>query len=295
MQMLSTFRRPEAGAEGVVAPRPLYRAREWNREVVSGSVIVGLIVLAAILAPVISPESPDKINILHALQSPSLSHPFGTDYVGRDLLARTLYGARLDLLTVFIVTYVGLLVGVTIGTIAGYYGGWFDAVVGRIADSAIAFPFIILVLVVIAITGSGLKGIAIGIVLVGWALYARLARTEMLSLREKEFMLATKALGYSNRRAIFRHAFPNVVRSSLVYSTVDVLVNFLVIASISYLGLGPQEPRPDLGALIADGQPYLLHGWWITTLPGLVLVLFGFGVSLIGDGLSHGDVSVGMR
>jgi peptide/nickel transport system permease protein len=269
--------------------------RGWNIETRIGVAIVAVLVLAAILAPVITRSNPDAINILHAQRPPSLAHPFGTDYVGRDVLARTLYGARIDLLVVFLVTYIGLIVGVLAGTLAGFHGGLIDGLVGRAADCAIAFPFIILVLIVITLTGSGLRGIAIGIILVGWALYARLARSEMLSLREEPFMLATRSLGYTNRRAILRHALPNVVRSCLVYSTVDILVNLLVIASMSYLGFGPQEPRPDLGALIAGGQPYLLTAWWITTLPGLFVVLFGFGVSLIGDGLSHGDVTVGVR
>jgi peptide/nickel transport system permease protein len=266
-----------------------------NLETRLGAAIVAVLVLAAVLAPWISPAKPDALNILNALKSPSLAHPFGTDYVGRDVLARTLYGARIDFLVVFAVTYIGLTVGALAGMVAGYYGRWLDALIGRTADSAIAFPFIILVLVVISITGSGLKGIALGIVLVGWALYARLARSETLSLREEQFMLATKSLGYTNRRAIFRHALPNVIRSSLVYSTVDILVNLLVIASMSYLGFGPQQPHPDLGGLIADGQSYLLNAWWITTLPGLFVVLFGFGVSLIGDGLSHGEVTVGLK
>jgi peptide/nickel transport system permease protein len=269
--------------------------RGWNVETRLGVIIVSILVLSAVFAPLITRSDPDTLNILNAQHAPSLAHPFGTDYVGRDVLARTLYGARVDLLVVFVVTYIGLAVGLMCGMLAGYYRGWIDSVVGRSADSAIAFPFIILVLVVITLTGSGLRGIAIGIILVGWALYARLARSETLSLREEQFMLATRSLGYSDRRAIFRHLMPNVIRSCLVYSTVDVLVNLLVIASMSYLGFGPQEPRPDLGGLIAAGQPYLLTAWWITTLPGLFVVLFGFGVSLIGDGLSHGDVTVGVR
>lgn len=303
---------PDVLGSALAAPAPspaadrstwYFRAARAVREVAAatnvetrlGAGIVLVVVLAAVLAPWISPARPDTLNIVDALHGPSLAHPFGTDYVGRDVLARTLYGARIDFLVVFVVTYIGLTVGVLLGMVAGYYGGWTDTLVGRAADSAIAFPFIILVLVVISITGSGLKGIGLGIVLVGWALYARLARSEMLSLREEQFMLATKSLGYTNRRAIFRHAFPNVVRSSLVYSTVDILVNLLVIASMSYLGFGPQEPSPDLGGVIAAGQSYLLNAWWITTLPGIFVVLFGFGVSLIGDGLSHGEVTVGLR
>jgi len=290
---------PAAGGPASLAARLAGRARRltagWNIETRMGVVIVGVLILISLLAPLISPARPDTISILDALKGPSLAHPFGTDYVGRDVLSRTLYGARIDLLVVFTVTYIGLIVGGLAGMLAGYFGGWVDSLVGRAADSAIAFPFIILVLVVITITGSGLRGIGIGIILVGWALYARLARSEMLSLREEQFMIATRSLGYSHWRSIFRHALPNVIRSSLIYSTVDILVNLLVIAAMSYLGFGAQEPSPDLGGLIASGQPYLLNAWWITTLPGIFVVLFGFGISLIGDGLSHGDVSVGIR
>jgi peptide/nickel transport system permease protein len=137
--------------------------------------------------------------------------------------------------------------------------------------------------------GPGLLGVAIGILLVGWSLYARLARSEMLAIREREYMLATKTLGYSHARAIFRHAIPNLSRSSLVYSTIDVVGNLLVVAALSYLGLGQQPPSADLGSIIASGQPYILTAWWIATLPGVALVVLGFGVALIGDGLSGGQ------
>jgi peptide/nickel transport system permease protein len=257
-----------------------------------GLVIVGVLVVAALLAPLIAPYNPNQINILHALEKPSWQHWMGTDFVGRDLYSRVLYGLRVDILVVAFITYAGLAVGVVVGTVAGYFGGWFDAVIGRIADTVISFPFIVLVLAVIAIVGPGLKGVAIGIIIVGWALYARLARSEMLAMKEQPFMLATKALGYSNARAIFRHALPNLVRSSLVYSTVDVVVNMLVLAGMSYLGLGQQAPGADLGSIIASGQEYLLNAWWITTIPGAVLVLFGIGVSLIGDGLTNGELSM---
>ena len=270
--------------------RRAFRVKNW--ELTLGLVIVGLLVVAAILAPVIAPYNPNAINILHALEKPSWSHLMGTDFVGRDLFSRVLYGLRVDLLVVAGITFVGRAIVVTVGTVAGYLGGLFVAVVGRIADTVISFPFIVLVLAVIAIVGPGLKGVAIGIIVVGWALYARLARSEMLAMKEQPFMLATKALGYSNTRAIFRHALPNLVRSSLVYSTVDVVVNMLVLAGMSYLGLGQQAPGADLGSIIAGGQEYLLNAWWITTIPGAVLVLFGIGVSLIGDGLTNGELSM---
>jgi peptide/nickel transport system permease protein len=271
--------------------RSFLRAQNW--ELSTGLVIIAIMVLAALLAPYIAPYHPNQINIVDSLQAPSWHHWMGTDFVGRDVFSRVLYGLRVDLLVVAVITYLGLIVGVTLGTISGYIGGWFDAVIGRVADTVIAFPFIVLVLAVVAIVGPGLKGVGIGIVIVGWALYFRLSRSEMLVMREQPFIMATKALGYSHLRAIFRHALPNLIRTSLVYSTVDVVVNMLVIAGLSYLGLGQQAPGADLGSIIASGQSYLLSAWWITTIPGVVLMLFGIGVSLIGDGITRGDLTLG--
>ena len=271
--------------------RSFLRAQNW--ELSTGLVIIAIMVLAALLAPYIAPYHPNQINIVDSLQAPSWHHWMGTDFVGRDVFSRVLYGLRVDLLVVAVITYLGLIVGVTLGTISGYIGGWFDAVIGRVADTVIAFPFIVLVLAVVAIVGPGLKGVGIGIVVVGWALYFRLARSEMLVMREQPFIMATKALGYSHLRAIFRHALPNLIRTSLVYSTVDVVVNMLVIAGLSYLGLGQQAPGADLGSIIASGQSYLLSAWWITTIPGVVLMLFGIGVRLIGDGITRGDLTLG--
>jgi peptide/nickel transport system permease protein len=259
----------------VVVPwRRLRALGSW--EITTGLVIVAVLLLASLLAPLLAPYPPNKLNILNSLQAPSWHHWMGT-----------------DMLVVAVITYLGLGIGVVVGTVAGYVGGWFDAIVGRVADTVIAFPFIVLVLAVIAIVGPGLKGVAIGIIIAGWALYARLARSEMLAMREQPFLMSTKALGYSHLRAIFRHALPNLIRTSLVYSTVDVVVNMLVLAGMSYLGLGQQAPGADLGSIIASGQGYLLSAWWITTIPGAVLVLFGLGVSLIGDGITRGDLPQG--
>jgi peptide/nickel transport system permease protein len=268
------------------------RVRGLPRQTLVGAGIAAGIAIAALLAPVLAPYSPDATNLLASFRAPSFAHPMGTDFVGRDVFSRVLYGARSDLFVVVLVTYAGLIIGVLVGTIAAYFGGWADNFIGRLADTAIAFPFIVIVLAVVAVVGVGLWGVAVGIVAVGWALYARLARTEMLALREHEFMLATRALGYTHKRAILRHAIPNVVHSSLLYSTIDVISNFVVLAAMSYLGLGQQPPGADLGSLISGGQPYLLTAWWISTLPGLVLVVLGVGIGLIGDGLTGGDVEV---
>jgi peptide/nickel transport system permease protein len=271
---------------GVIRRQPL--------EVKIGATIVLLLFLVGVLAPVIAPYGQNDVTFTDIFSSPSLHHLFGTDGAGRDVLSRTLYALRLDLAVVLVVTYPPLVIGVLIGAVAGYFGGIVDAVIARIIDTMIAFPFMVLVIAVIAIVGPGVKGVLIGVPCVAWALYARLARSEMLVLREQPFMLATIALGYSRRRAILRHAVPNLLRSSLIYSTLDMVVNLLLLASLAYLGLGAQPPNAELGSIIADGQSTLLSAWWITTLPGLVVVLFGIGAGLLGDGLSDGRLRGGL-
>jgi len=255
-----------------------------------GAAILAILVLAAILAPLVAPYGQNELDFNNILSAPSGSHFFGTDSAGRDVFSRTLYALRIDLAIVVAVTYIPLPIGVLVGALAGYFGGVVDAVISRIADTMIAFPFMVLVIAVIAIVGPGVKGVLIGVPIVAWALYARLARSEMLVMREQPFMLATTALGYTKRRAIFRHAVPNLLRACLIYSTLDMVVNLLLLASLAYLGLGAQPPNAELGSIIADGQNTLLSAWWVATLPGLVVVLFGIGAGLLGDGLSDGRI-----
>jgi peptide/nickel transport system permease protein len=210
----------------------------------------------------------------------------GTDNLGRDIFSRVVYAARVDLQIGFITTYVPLVYGVILGAIAGYFGGWVDSVIMRFVDVVIAFPFLVLVIAILAVVGPGVKGIYIAVLAVAWAMYARLTRAEMLVLREQHFMLAGEALGFSRRRIIFRHAIPNLLRPNLVFSMADFVLNILLVASLSFLGLGVRPPTPEWGAMVADGQNFLLNAWWITTLPGIVIVVVGIALSLIGDGLA---------
>jgi len=251
-----------------------------------GVAIVGLMALAALLAPVIFPGGPNNQDLLNTLQPPSWQHPFGTDNLGRDIFARTFYAARIDLMVGLITTYVPLVLGVLLGLVAGYRGGWLESVVMRAVDVVVAFPFIVLVLAVIAIVGPGLLGVYIGITVVGWALYARLTRAEVLVLKDQQFVLAATSLGYSHTRIMFRHILPNVIRPNLVFSTVDIVLNILVLASLSFLGLGVQPPAAEWGLMIAEGQTLLLTAWWVSTMPGIIVVLAGVGFSLTGDGLA---------
>ncbi|MFA4965256.1 MAG: ABC transporter permease [Thermoleophilia bacterium] len=248
-----------------------------------GLLLLLVIVVAALLATVIAPYPPNELDILHALQSPSWAHLMGTDDVGRDVFSRVLYGVRLDLVVVLLVTYLPLPIGVLLGAIAGYFKGATDSVISRTVDVVIAFPFLVLVIAVVAITGPGLRGAIVGILVGGWAMYARLARGDMLVLREQQFILAARALGYSHMRIIVRHALPNLLRSSIVFSAADIVINLLLLAGLSFLGLGVQPPTAELGAIVASGQAYLLSAWWIATLPGLVLVVIGVAVSMVGD------------
>jgi peptide/nickel transport system permease protein len=291
MSTLDLLAEPPAPATAGAEPRRRGRIiRDLPLEAKIGAGILVVLFLAGLLAPLIAPYGQNQLDLANIFSSPSGSHLFGTDGTGRDVFSRTLYALRLDLGVVLLVTYPPLVVGVVVGAVAGYFGGIVDAVIARIVDTMIAFPFLILVIAVIAIVGPGIKGVLIGVPIVAWALYARLARSEMLVLREQPFMLATTALGYSRRRTILRHALPNLLRSSLIYSTLDMVVNLLLLASLAYLGLGAQPPNAELGSIIADGQSTLLSAWWVATLPGLVVVLFGIGAGLLGDGLSDGQL-----
>ncbi len=264
----------------------LGRIKRWPTSVKVGAGIVGVLALAALFAPLIAPYGPNELDPFSLLASPSGQHLFGTDDTGRDVFSRTLYGLRLDIGLVLLVTYVPLPFAVLAGSLAGYFGGWVDMIVSRLADIMISFPFIVLAIAFVAIVGPGVEGFLIAVPLAAWALYARLARAEMLVIREQPFMVATTALGYSKPRAILKHGLPNVLRPCLVYTTIDLVGNLILLSSLSYLGFGVQPPTAELGGIIAEGQNYLLTSWWIATLPGLVLVLFGVGVGLIGEGFS---------
>jgi peptide/nickel transport system permease protein len=279
--------------EAIVAQLPQLqrRARADRRwaawTLYTGVAIVLAVGVAAIFAPLIAPHPPNAQDLANAFQPPSLGHLMGTDNLGRDIFSRVVYAARTDLQIGVIMTYVPLLTGVLLGAVAGYFGGWIDTLIMRLVDVVIAFPFLVLVIAILAVVGPGLKGMYIAVLSVGWSMYARLSRAEMLVLREQQFVLAAEALGFSRSRIIFRHAVPNLLRPNLVFSMADFVLNILLAASLSFLGLGVRPPTPEWGAMVAEGQNFLLNAWWITALPGLVIVVVGIGLSLIGDGLAE--------
>ena len=259
----------------------------WSTTMKVGTSIIALIVLAGIFAPVVATHDPYFQDYDSVLLPPSWAHLFGTDMIGRDVFSRVIYGIRIDMQVGFIITFVPMTYGVAIGALAGYYGGFYDTVIMRVLDTAIAFPFLVLVIVIIAVVGPGLFGIYIAVFLLAWTMYARLARAEMLVERNKDYMLAARTLGYPTSRVIFRHALPNIISSSIVFSMADYVLNILLLAGLSFLGMGVQPPEPEWGSMISEGRDFIFDSWWICTLPGLAIVLTGTGLSLIGDGLAQ--------
>jgi peptide/nickel transport system permease protein len=252
-----------------------------------GSVIVGLVVLATIVVHIGAIGHPDQLDLLKSLEGPSLAHPFGTDAQGRDVFMRTIYGGGLDLEVGFLTTLAPLVIGIALGIVSGFFGGWLDAGIMRVVDAVIAFPFVVLVIGFVTIFGVGMTGVYVGLIVASVPAFARITRGEMLVLREQQFMLAARTLGYSRMRILLRHACPHLIRPNLVFAPSNMLGNILAVAALSYLGLGAQPPTPEWGAIVSEGQSYLLTSWWIATLPGLFVVIVGIGFSLVGDGLAE--------
>ena len=230
---------------------------------------------------------PAVLDLSNALQPPSQTHWFGTDNYGRDMFTRVVYAARIDLSIGFVAMIIPFLAGTLIGLVAAYYGKWVDSLIMRIQDVMTAFPFIILVIAIVSILGSGIANLYIAIWLVGWRDYTKLVRSEVLTEKNSEYVLAAKSLGYSNVRIMFRHILPNAINGAIVYAVSDVMMCMLVGASLSFLGLGVQPPTPEWGAIIAEGRPYIFNAWWISALPGIALAVTGTALSLLGEGVSH--------
>ncbi len=251
-----------------------------------GLAILGGFVALALLAPLIAPFDPILQNPEAKLLPPSWAHPFGTDNFGRDVFSRVLWGARIDLQIAVLGVVFPFLIGTGAGTVAGFFGGWVDAVLMRIIDVVLAFPFLVLMLSIIAILGPGLASFYIAMALVGWVSYARLIRAQILVLKSQDFAVAAASLGFSRLRIMFRHLLPNALAGSLVFVMSDAVLVLLNGASISYLGLGVQPPVAEWGVMVAEAQGFISQAWWITLFPGLAIVTLAFGFSLTGDALA---------
>ncbi|WP_341488036.1 ABC transporter permease [Pararhizobium sp. A13] len=252
-----------------------------------GAGILGLFLAVALAAPLVAPYDPIYQDAAVRLAMPSLAHPFGTDNFGRDILSRVIWGTRIDLQIAVIGVIFPFLIGTFIGTVAGFFGGIVDTVFMRLVDIVLAFPFLVLMLSIIAILGPGLSSFYIAMALVGWVSYARLIRAQMLVLKSSDYAVAAVSLGFSRARIMFRHLLPNAVAGSIVFSMSDAVLVLLNGAAISYLGLGVQPPVAEWGVMVAEGQSFITTAWWITLFPGLSIVVLAFGFSLLGDGLGE--------
>jgi len=271
-------------------------ARRWSLRhielpvAVGGGIVVALVLLA-ILAPVISPHDPLAQVLVDRLKPPawlpggSPTYLLGTDTVGRDLLSRILWGARTSLEIGLLSVLIGASIGVSAGLLAGYRGGWVDTLIGRLADIQQAIPLLILALAVIAVIGSSILNLVAVLGIGSWLYYFRVVRGEVLSVRERPYIDAARAVGVGDRRILLRHVLPNVVGSIVVIVTLEVPQVILFTAGLTFLGLGVPPPTPEWGRLIFDGRDYLQSAWWLTVEPAVFLVLFVLGVNLLGDAL----------
>ena len=264
------------------------RVAIWRRSpsLIVGAVIVLLTCVVAAFPQLFTSQNPLMINPAAMLQAPSAEHWFGTDNYGYDVFTRVIYATRLDLLIGVGSVALPFVLGSFLGLLAGYYGGKFDTFIMRVLDIFMAFPFMVLAIAIVAILGNGVSNLLIAMWIVSWPPYTRLVRSEVLVAKNSEYVQAAKTLGYSDVTIIFRHILPNVISSSVVYGASDIVMCIMTAASLSFLGMGVPAPTPEWGAIISAGKGFISTAWWITALPGLVMVVVGLGFSLLGDGLN---------
>jgi peptide/nickel transport system permease protein len=251
----------------------------------AGGVIVSSVVLSALLAPWIAPYDPAMINVHNILLPPSWVHWFGTDTLGRDVLSRMLYGARVSLAVGFVAVGISLLIGICLGAIAGHYGGKIDTLLMRITDMVLCFPTFFLILAVIAFLEPSIWNIMIVIGLTSWMGVTRLVRAEFLSLRKREFIMAAESLGVSSFQMIWRYMLPNAMGPILISAVLGIAGAVLVESGLSFLGLGVQPPDPSWGNMLTEGKDNIQIAWWLSLYPGLAILITVLGYNLLGEGL----------
>jgi peptide/nickel transport system permease protein len=278
---------------------PAHRAsgsRAWRRfalnpATIFGSLILALVIGAALAAPWVAPHDPAKQSLLHRFTPPvwqaggNASYPLGTDQVGRDVLSRIVHGARISLMVGVAAVMVSLVIGVTGGLVSGFVGGKVDTVIGTVVDINLSFPQILLALAFVAALGPSLMTIIVVLGLTGWERYTRVVRSEVMALREKEFIEAARAIGVGRLRIIFRHVLPNTMSSIVVLSTLQVAQAILAEAALSFLGVGSGRAYPTWGQMISLGRDFVTVAWWLPTIPGLAILLTVLAINLVGDRL----------
>ncbi len=258
-----------------------------NKQIVFGLVVIIFMYTVAIFAPVIATHNPNEIHLEpnKRLLPPSIGHVLGTDDLGRDLFSRMVYGARISLSIGFIAVLIMLLIGIILGVIAGYYGGWVDGAIMRLIEVMLCFPTFYLILMILAFLGPSIVYVMFVIGVTSWMGLARLVRAEFLSLREREFVVAARVLGASDRRIAFRHILPNALAPVFVSATLNVGGAILLESGLSFLGLGVQIPTPSWGNIISTGRFYIDSAWWLTLFPGLAILITVLSFYLVGEGL----------
>ncbi|MGD8353445.1 MAG: ABC transporter permease, partial [Pseudomonadota bacterium] len=262
-----------------------------NRTGVAGLIIIAVFVILAFFAPLVSPHDPVENALYDQLKPPvweeggSLKNILGTDDLGRDMLSRLIYGARVSLMVGLVSVGIAVLLGTLLGAVAGYFGGWPDNIIMRIMDIILAFPGILLAIVIVAYLGPGLRNAMIAIGVISIPRFARIVRASVLEENEKDYVLAARAVGARNRRIIFNSVLPNCLAPIIVQASLGFGSAILDAAGLSFLGLGAQPPIPEWGAMIAMGRSMILRAWWVMTFPGIAILLGVLGFNLLGDGL----------
>ncbi|MFZ2089179.1 MAG: oligopeptide ABC transporter permease [Desulfobaccales bacterium] len=256
-----------------------------NKLAMSGFIMVAGLFLLSLLAPWLAPYDPSLINLKEALMPPSPQHWLGTDPLGRDVLSRIIFGSQVSLKVGFVAVGLATLIGVLVGATAGYYGGWVDLILMRFVDLMLCFPSFFLILAVIALLEPSIWNIMVVIGVTGWMGVARLVRAEFLSLKEREFVTAARALGASDGRLIFRHLLPNALAPVMVSATLGVAGAILTESALSFLGLGVQPPTPSWGNILTAGKDNIEIAWWLSVFPGLAILITVMSYNLLGEGI----------
>jgi peptide/nickel transport system permease protein len=256
-----------------------------NGMAVAGCLVVLALFAVSLSAPWIAPYDPNAIDLTQVLAGPSAAHPFGTDQLGRDVLSRMIWGARISLKVGFVATGIAILIGAILGAVSGYYGRWVDAVIMRFVDVMLCFPTFFLILAVIAILEPSIWNIMIVIGLTGWTGITRLVRADFISLKERDFVLAARVIGASDLRIIFIHILPNAMASILVAATLGVAGAILTESALSFLGIGVQPPTPSWGNILTAGKDNIDIAWWLSFYPGLAILITVLGYNLLGEGI----------
>lgn len=270
-------------------PRSLWRVA-WkrlskNKLALLGLGIVIFFVLVAIFAPYITPYPWNEVDLSRALQPPSWKHLLGTDEFGRDIFSRIIYGTRVSLQFAFFAQLISISIGTLLGLIAGFYGGWMDDLIMRVVEILFAFPFLLFVIAVVSTLGTGIQNLYLAVALIGWAGVSRIVRGQVLSLRERDFVVGAHAIGASIWRILFRHILPNALSPIIIEATLGVGGMIMLEAGLSFLGLGVQAPTPSWGSMVQAGLAYMRSCWWYPIAPGIVIMIVVFGFNLLGDGL----------